>query len=82
MFSLVFFGGARLARSAVFDTSWPVGRSVSRSVGVGWGEGVSTECLSAVVLWVSSGSPHSAALPPGLHLTLPQPREKKQLLQD
>lgn len=64
-------------------------RSLTRagqSVGVWWGEGASAECLSAVVLWMSSGSPHSAAVPPGLHLTLPHSRKekkkKKQLLQD
>lgn len=66
--------------SAVSDTRRPVHRWGSRE----WcGEGgVSTECLSAVVLWVSSGSPppHSAALPPGLHLTLPS--EEMRLLQD
>lgn len=49
-----------------------------QSVGVWWGEGASTECLSAVVLRMSSGSPHGAALPPGLHLTLPQSRKKKE----
>lgn len=53
MFSLVLFGGTRLATLAVSDTRWPAtGESQ-------WGEegGVSTECLSAVVLWVSGGSP-------------------------
>ncbi|KAK5865938.1 hypothetical protein PBY51_020168 [Eleginops maclovinus] len=42
--------------SAVSDARWPVSRWVSRR-GVGWGGEVSTECLCAVVLWVSSGSP-------------------------
>lgn len=32
-------------------------RSVGGWVRVGWGGGVSTECLFAVVLWMSSGSP-------------------------
>lgn len=50
MFSLVLFGGTRLARSAVSDARWPVDWSVSQSVEVGWGGGASTECLSAVVL--------------------------------
>lgn len=43
----------------------PAGQSTSQSasqpvggwVRVGWGGGVSTECLFAVVLWVSGGSP-------------------------
>lgn len=50
MFSLVQFGGTRLATSAVSDTR-------CQSVTVRWGGGVSTECLSAVVLWVPSDSP-------------------------
>lgn len=36
------------------------GQSASQSAGVGWGGGASTECLSAVVLWASSGSPPTA----------------------
>lgn len=57
MFSLVLFGGTRLATLAVSDTRWPATQSASGWVPVGWGGGVSTECLSAVVLWVSGGSP-------------------------
>lgn len=48
MFSLVLFGGTRLATSAVSDARRPVSRQVSRS---GVGEG---ECpLSASLLWSS-----------------------------
>lgn len=55
MFSLVLFGGARLATLPVSDAHRPVGQSGGGPVRVGRGGGGSTECLSAVVLWVSAG---------------------------
>lgn len=54
MFSLVLFGGARPATSAVSDTHWRVsraGQSVSQSVEVGEREG--ERPLSASLLWSS-----------------------------
>lgn len=81
MFSLVLFGGTRLATSAVSDTCWPVSQPVSKSVGESeWGgEG---ECpLSASLLW-SSGCQAAAPLPPGLHLNPPSVWQRKRLLQD
>lgn len=50
--SLVLFGGTRLATSAMSCACrW------ASQTGVEWGVGVSTECLFAVVLLVSGGSP-------------------------
>lgn len=54
----------------------PAGQSVSQYVDgwvrVGWGEGVSTECLFAVVPCVWSGSPTVQHFLLGFRLTLPQ----------
>lgn len=75
--SLVLFGGTRLAMSAVSDTRWPVTQSVSQWVsqsGVGWGS-VHWVPLCCGLLGVRR-QPHSTALPPGLHLTLPQSGKK------
>lgn len=63
-----------LQTSAVSDARRPVKSAgeLSERWG-GWGGVASTECLS--LLWSLLGvkrQPHSAALPPGLHLTLPQ----------
>lgn len=49
MFRLVPFRGSRLATSLSLT-------SLASQWEWGGGGGVSTECLSAVVLWVSSGS--------------------------
>lgn len=65
MFSLVLFGGTRLAMSAVSDARWPVGSQE------GSGGSVHRVPLCCGPLGVKRQS-HSAALPPGLHLTLPR----------
>lgn len=62
----------RLATSAVSDARRPVSLWES-----GRGRGSVHRCLSAVVLRAPTGSPHSAALPPGLHLTLPSVSQDK-----
>lgn len=70
MFSLVLFGGTRLATSAVSDTCWPASQSACQSAGESeWGgEG---ECpLSASLLW-SSWCQVGAPLPPWAPLDPP-----------
>ena len=58
LFALFFLEALDFAMSAVSDTRRPASQQVRGSrEGVEWGVGVSTECLFAVVLWVSGGSP-------------------------
>lgn len=81
MFSLVLFGGTRLARSAVSDTRWPVGWSASQSESGGEGE----RPPSASLLWSSRCQAAAPQRSTSSWAPLDPPsvlQEKKQLLQD